>query len=133
METPNISIEEQVEAFKAWRNGETIQRWCVNKVWMDTNAASDCYLKSDTIIRRKPSPKLRPWKPEEVPKQADVWFRRKSSRIWWRMCFFDPASGQASFADETGRHYEIEELLGEHEHSVDNGKTWTPCGTYDPC
>lgn len=74
-------------------------------------------------------PKLRPWKPEEVPVGALI--RRPSS-----LC--DVGEHAAMLIVERDKHRvyaanckqgsTFAQCLDDHEHSLDHGKTWLPCG-----
>jgi len=62
----------------------------------------------------KPEPKLRPWKPEEVPLGA--WMRGiDSDNQRWML---------TNSMNEDRRR----EWLLHNQHSTDQGKTWLPCG-----
>lgn len=66
------------------------------------------------FYRVKPEPKLRPWKPEEVPLGA--WMRGiDSDNQRWML---------TNSMNEDRRR----EWLLHNQHSTDQGKTWLPCG-----
>lgn len=83
MSEPNISIEEQAEAFKALKQGEwqKVQRWNrIHNCWRAGTEDMSRHYDLETILRLKPSPKLRPWKIEEVPVGAIVRVKGTESR-----------------------------------------------------
>jgi len=95
--------------------------------------------------RVKPEPKLRPWKPEEVPVGAllkrKFWDKNKHPLV---ILGVDVSysntlprailSGQL-YQDSYESHYFLSDLLtynggcgDQNQYSVDHGKTWLPCG-----
>lgn len=116
-----------VEAFK---NGAEIEfKHKENAEWTGIENPSFCLEGYD--YRIKPSTKLRPWKPEEVPVGARIcapwmnsiisWCERRESNQWFVGC-----------PDGTpeGRRWNLSELheFTDIQHSTDGGKTWKPCG-----
>jgi hypothetical protein len=116
---------------QAAAEGKTIQRWD-GSTWAD-------WLPDENIefsdppekYRIKPSPKLRPWKPEEVPvgcllKDKSLDFSLESISVLlcrrgaW--CHYMDHMSAKMTADTT------EALLKKFTHSIDGGKTWKPCG-----
>ena len=75
--------------------------------------------------RIKPEPKLRAWKPEEVPLGAIARSKRNSFRML--IAYVHPNGSVGSTLGQD----RLEEFLNEYEHSLDNGKTWLPCGVED--
>ena len=129
MTTPQVSEEEQAAAYLAWKRGEPVQFLSqTTGSWLPM-ASKGTAICSEDIIRRKPAPKLRPWKPEEVPVGAVI--RHKRSHATRRMIIaFDPTSGEfpviSGSAGAGG--WRVGELLEECDYSTDGGKTWLPCG-----
>ncbi len=75
-----------------------------------------------SIYRRKPTPTLRPWKPEEVP--LGVLVRSKDDHKERSLI-----CGTDRFHINTGLgFFTFSRALEMLEHSIDNGKTWLPCG-----
>lgn len=79
----------------------------------------------DIPFRIRPTPRLRPWKPEEVPVGAIV---RVKDAAYIR--------GIISFVDNgclngTGTWTSFANALTNYEHSTDGGKTWLPCGVME--
>jgi hypothetical protein len=78
-----------------------------------------------TNYRIKPEPKLRPWKPEEVPLNA--WFR--STENGWRHCLLLVTHSAVTLALPGAPDViAFEMLLQKYEHSIDGGITWQKCG-----
>jgi len=65
----------------------------------------------------KPTAKLRPWTADEVPLGAQMRSKLDPSRRW--------------LSCNTGTDNDRMELLETSEHSIDNGKTWLPCGVME--
>jgi hypothetical protein len=69
------------------------------------------------MYRIKPTATLRPWTADEVPLGAQV---RKQS---------DPTSRW--LIHTSGNNDTRKDWLADHEHSIDGGKTWLPCGVME--
>ena len=78
----------------------------------------DCF-----IYRVKPQPKLRPWRPEEIPVGALVRYKQEPTKIRLIISNMDK--------DIIGCGGTCDSLLQYMEHSLDHGATWKPCGVYD--
>ncbi|MDE2105426.1 MAG: hypothetical protein KGL39_49825 [Patescibacteria group bacterium] len=97
--------------------------------WIDWKDNYNLCLNEDfTLYRRKPQPKLRPWKPEEVPVGA-IW-RTPSQRCLIMAVNSDNFVVMADSRDPKVGLYEIR-LLQTGEYSLDYGKTWQPCGVLE--
>jgi hypothetical protein len=85
--------------------------------------------------RIKPEPKLRPWKPEEVPVGALI--RGMYNEIRGRLILgFHKINGNGPYICYTDNNGHItgdgiEMCFSNREYSLDNGKTWHPCGTFE--
>ena len=84
MTTPNISIDEQAEAFKRllMGHGSKVQFWN-GSYWSDGDDSPAFSLDHETFIRLKPTPKppvYRPWTAGEVPVGMVV---RQTNRKAW--------------------------------------------------
>lgn len=116
---------EQTEAYWAWRAGKTVQIFCVlDNSWRDL--APNSVLHSHLILRRKPQPKLRPWKPEEVPIGARV---REKHCDWTGTIV---AAVDCGFMIHVKTAWLVE--WGNAAHymfSTDGGKTWAPVGVVE--
>ena len=87
----------------------------------------------EICYRIKPEPKLRPWKPEEVPVgclfRYKDWYRDvramiltvNGDGITWADCSDATALIRVRFC----------ELMERCVHSLDGGKTWKECGIYE--
>lgn len=124
--------------FAAWANGAKVQVLDING-WDNARPDADIAYHDFLIgeVRIKPEPKLRAWKPEEVP--VGAWYRRKEIEgrhagyhsLILAVCpteslpivFVAPAGNFA--ADDLQYALEI------CEHSTDGGKTWLPCGVME--
>lgn len=82
-------------------------------------------LTTEGEYRIKLEPKLRPWKPEEVPVGASLKNKSTLSRyLITGWCCAEP-----NYVLTSGGKYSPEDLAKSYEYSLDNGKTWRPCGT----
>lgn len=110
---------------QALHEGKTIQTNEGYGIWYDLENVSFSYPPSS--YRIKPEPKLRPWKPEEVPVGAQIRQKGFNSRV---LIFgVDENSGDALiFCSGKIDWATAKYLLEKDEHSTDNGKTWKPCG-----
>ena len=86
------------------------------------------------IKSAKSEPKLRPWKPEEVP--VGAWIRAKNEATI-KYNYFTTIIGVTStdivMAEETFEDMfdSFEKALTTSEYSIDKGKTWHPCGVLE--
>ena len=78
------------------------------------------------LATEPPAKKFRPWTPEEVPVGARFRFNNTGSHQWiitgWNLVVIhvsNPARNSIPMEDA---------LTEGCEHSLDNGKTWLPCG-----
>lgn len=123
----DVTLEEQVEAFQelrkgnyknveACRLGRTTWQHCPGPCWT---------IHEDTILRQKPTPKLRPWKPDEVPVGAMC--KRKDGQFKGMIIACDTESGRIWMISS----HTPEAVLKDFMHSLDRGKTWLPCGVVE--
>jgi len=73
-----------------------------------------------------PAKRYRPWILEELPAMAI--FRRSHMFGWFALQGANEGGvwfNTPSWGTEQAR---FDQLLNDHEHSTDNGKTWLPCG-----
>ena len=105
-----------------------IQRLNDGKWWDCDHYTSEVSFKhKPENYRIKPEPKLRPWKPEEVPVGAIAKNKNMGKPPCWII------SGVASCGVYFGHPSKNEAASFKHcletiEYSTDNGKTWKPCG-----
>lgn len=105
--------------------------------WRDVEYNNTIYgtLYSDeqfSCYRRKPSPTLRPWRPEEVPVGALIRFSKNSSIQGKYLILASDKTGivhcnTPDMSTPTLCKLTYEFIL-KFEHSLDHGKTWLPCG-----
>lgn len=113
---------------KAWAEGATLQTMS-DGVWEDTHGGV-AFTWHVENYRIKPEPKLRPWKPSEVPcgfiaREKDVSKRDAE----WAAPISVTGRGVLFAGDITGlSQFSFDEMLDHLEHSTDGGKTWKPCG-----
>lgn len=129
----NITRKQAIERaplLKAWGEGKKLQ-YNNGYGWHDCAEMHGILDDPKVEYRIKPEPKLRPWKPEEVP--YGVIIREK------RFSLFDPCGemiirrdsyGAAVLGDGSGGFKWVcpQELFRSYQHSTDHGKTWLPCG-----
>lgn len=117
--------KELLPIIQAYSEGKEIEasnkNGCVS-AWEHTNSPS---WREDFDYRIKQEPKLRPWKPEEVPVGACLKSKTTGERTlilanWWNKIQISAAKSLNDLSTE--------EVLGHWEYSTDNGKTWHPCG-----
>lgn len=118
---------------KAYGEGKTVQLNCntaENPKWQDMSSLNfNCFPNS---CRIKPEPKLRPWKPEEVP--VGAWYKSSAGTIYIPVCKSE--DGKLAFigtsdSSQSAYWYSAYGLFNPScgwLHSTDNGKTWHPCG-----
>ena len=75
--------------------------------------------------------KLRPWKPEEIPVGA-LLRPLPINPVNWDMFLITArssilAKGYIIYGTRS-EYIDVERLIGQFEHSTDNGETWKPCG-----
>lgn len=76
--------------------------------------------------RIAPTPKLRPWRPEEVPVGAQL---RCITDHTIRYMITGCSSSYVWITMDCKPHYK--NMLDTYEHSLDNGRTWLPCGVME--
>jgi hypothetical protein len=77
--------------------------------------------------RIAPEPKLRPWKPEEVPVGAVFRWPQGLQKLRTRFLITEVDECNVFFGSRYSTSFsEMVTLNGEH--SIDGGKTWAPCG-----
>lgn len=85
------------------------------------------------LYRIKPEPKLRPWRPEEVPVGAFFKLKLSSPNCWIRIPLLVNSEGIWFFhtAETKPLNYVFDEIMREYLYTVDGGKTWLPCGVQE--
>lgn len=79
------------------------------------------------IISPWTEPKLRPWKPEEVPVGATLKTKDTGSR--WLLIGINNYAEVSIAGNSVTRS--LSHLLECYTHSLDGGKTWLPCGVME--
>jgi len=129
--------------------GKTLQCQSSSGEWWNITANTEVSFTGDpNTWRIKPEPKLRPWKPEEVPVGAllkrKLWDKNKHplvilgvdvsySNTMPRAILSGPL-----YQDSYESHYFLSDLLtyngccdDQNQYSTDHGKTWLPCGVME--
>lgn len=120
-------------------NDEGVLQWKNSAgVWIDvqigkaiSNSEEPFFVTSNELFsyyRRKPTPKLRPWKPEEVPMPCVL--RNKTTGIKYTVL---SVIDRGLYTINNGKVVITYfcDLVSNTEHSLDNGKTWLPCGVME--
>lgn len=114
---------------QAWAEGKTLQ-YNTGRCWIDLEYSTFSHSASD--YRIKPEPKLRPWRPEEVPVRALARSKARASEVnAWMIVEVIVGISQTNIYLGHGHCYSPEELSARYEHSLDHGKTWQPCGVLE--
>lgn len=136
METPELNIEEQLKCYRLLLEGKHDQVECRYLTWgkdepwltvepnMAVRVPGTDEEPTQFRFRLKPQPKYRPWKVEEVPVGAIMKAHQASTGP---ALITDVFRGKIRF----GRDGEVTleyALTGAYEYSLDQGKTWQPCG-----
>lgn len=122
--------KEMLPILQAFSEGKVVQFYKFD-AWCDVSTEADCYFDSPAIKWRiKPEPKLRPWKPEEVPVGAQV--RYKTWPVGNRVLLTEVINNNVYMPSLSNDRcpFTIHSLFTDShwEHSLDQGKTWHPCG-----
>lgn len=118
-------MKSMLPLFQAYADGKTIERRSdITERWHEVEEMT--IRESVEMYRIKPEPRLRPWRPEEVPVGAQFRFKGQMVDRWL-------ISGTSSAAirvldDLNVRCYDFNTAFDRYEWSNDNGKTWHPCG-----
>lgn len=119
-----------VPIIQAYSEGKEIQFRGMGGIWSTMNYLA--FKEDVNEYRIKPEPKLRPWKPEESP--LGMWLRekRRADSIHYLVLAVNTINkGVRIYEDNKTRDIDMEQLLNRYEHSLDNGKTWLPCGVME--
>lgn len=116
-----MNIDQMIQCLQ-WAKEGRLQANFSGNGWKDAEGGLVRINEPFCIYRRRPEPKLRPWKPEEVPVGAIV--RRHGSVA--KMLIVGHGMGKVYYSQEG--ECCIDTLFVEFQHSTDGGKTWKPCG-----
>lgn len=123
------AINELIPFYRAHRDGKCVEFRFKHREddWLRVdglfNGNEIEYLHSTYEFRIKPEPKLRPWRPEEVPVGAQ--YRGDGWNLSERRLISQVYNNNVEVGNST---FTLNELLAMGKHSLDNGKTWHPCG-----
>lgn len=132
-----MTTKEKAELMLSYEPGQQWQwKWrdedVPNAPWHDYSG-EPIWAWDDYTYRRKPSPKLRAWRPEEVPVGALI--RRKEKNTTRAVILGLDALGDNLDScvlwpgrNGTWLRDDFQNCLRLNEHSLDGGKTWLPCG-----
>ena len=116
-------IQSNLKAFEAAMRGKKTQFWNVGD-WQDKPSLDTQYA-TCSIYRPKPEPKIRPWKQEEVPVGALL--KRKGEKETFLIV--EAIHNDVRFGQKCRQLYS--NLISNYVHSIDQGKTWQPCGVVE--
>lgn len=132
----NITRKQAIERaplLKAWGEGKKLQ-YNNGYGWHDCAEMHGILDDPKVEYRIKPEPKLRPWKPEEVPVGALLRSPGNSLNCISQI-IGKTNSGIITFIATWKSGLPTENLLlssvTDLEHSLDHGKTWLPCGVME--
>jgi hypothetical protein len=121
--TENMKREhakELLPLIAAWADGKVIE-YSSDGEWFKLPQETT-WSRTLEFYRIKPEPKLRAWKPDEVPVGALArWKEQTATRFLITACH-----SQNIYAGFDGLSYDV--VFRKIEHSTDHGKTWKPCG-----
>jgi len=120
------TTKEMIEVMQAFVDGKKIEFRIGQGLWFDADSPNWDWISSD--YRIKPEPKLRPWKPEEVPVGALI---RGKGTVGCSLILSNGGVDKIgiTYVSKNGIERISEEgALEILIHSTDNGATWKPCG-----
>lgn len=116
---------------QAAAEGKVIQQKNIHR-WCDMNAIEEVsWCDKPENYRIKPTPALRPWKPEEVPVGCLLCDESLDYSLPTHMVLIARRGEWCSFIDhDSGKIIDAtpKTMLEKYKHSLDKGKTWLPCG-----
>lgn len=120
-----IEAKQFLPLIQAWSEGKEIQMFGYSENdWIDCTEVAFCDPPSK--YRIKPTPRLRPWRPEEVPLGAIA--RRKDNPAQRTILVGISEKGIYGALLCASR---TEDVMNLYEHSTDGGKNWLPCGVME--
>lgn len=116
---------------KAWAEGRVLQTASKGESdWMDVKRGEEVSFDCSVDYRIKPTPKLRPWRTEEVPVgcllRCSTWPKGNAIVL---IELINDSIYLPNFGSLMRK--ELHELLTTYEYSLDHGKTWLPCGVME--
>lgn len=121
--------KERLHLIQAFAEGRNVEVYSTDSTNWHT-LPLPCFDENVITYRIAPDPKLRPWKPEEVPVSA-LFKNIGTGTIYYPIS--QSAVGTVRLLGSSGTtvlcyEYGPDELFGTHLNSTDGGKTWHPCG-----
>jgi len=120
-----IAAMEAIAVMEAHARGEKIEQYCLGK-WVDVTIP--LWNWSSCSYRIAPTPKLRAWKPEEVPMPCVLRNKTTGNRFQVLAVIL---GGLYCVSNSANAFYPFSDLIASSEHSLDGGKTWLPCGVME--
>lgn len=120
--------KERLPLIQAFAEGKCVQNVSMNgKEWITMTTLH--FQASVDSYRIAPEPKLRPWKPEEVP--VGAWLKHSGNPTNWRGIIIASKGTAILVPSEANIMWEDVDDIGCYLHSTDGGKTWHPCGVME--
>ena len=125
-------VKEFLPFIQALAEGKTVEWQSLTGSWIELQPSSEHFMTSDAgRYRIKPTPTLRPWRPEEVPVGALLRHRTVTFvRSTVTMILSVRGAWIGFVCAETFKLIDMlcENINKHYEHSLDHGRTWLPCG-----
>lgn len=114
---------------QAFADGKHVELLTESGNWVSQNEVM--FSRDASNYRIAEPPKLRPWKPSEVPMLALIrWKDTPTSTYHQRSCI--TSHGESSiWLGSASDGISFKEAFRTLEHSTDGGKTWHPCGVIE--
>lgn len=112
---------------EAFANGKEVQFRKNSGDWSDILPEDSPFNYGPDRYRIKPEPKLRPWREGEIPLGALWRFKGYHTIVYTPVSVHNHA---INFSSGT-YSYTCYDLFRNCEHSLDNGRTWLPCGVME--
>ncbi len=126
-----MTIENIIEVLQAFKEGKKLEyKSVVDGEWQPSVATGNelmINMSSGKEYRVKSTPKLRPWKPEEVP--VGALYQHKECNTGGRGLICYCSQYEIGTIGQSGNvAFSINDFFKKFNHSTDGGKTWKPCG-----
>jgi len=134
--TPQQALADAIAsgAVQAWIDGKRIQVKQGADTWESFTGNWPSVANPQCFWRPAPTPKLRPWRPEEVPVGAQIRHSDWDGKNYGRFAIAGVDRDTISWMKEGGFGVTTLQNLIEnngYSHSTDGGKTWLPCGVME--
>jgi hypothetical protein len=120
--------KEKIEVMQARQRGDTIERLLIHGTGRWEEAENPIWNWANFDYRIVSAPKLRAWRPEEVPMPCVL--RNKTTGHRYQVLSVVPG-GLFTVSGGLIPLYPFRDLVASSEHSIDGGKTWLPCGVLE--